>query len=458
MKWGDYIKRTAVRRIVYLVIGAIFALVFGGRAFAQTGPIEQRTFPTASEAYAACMTTAQWFVNASAATRANPRCKLEITFNPPRNVNGTEIRGMYSCYHGYDYDPDREVQCALSNPYFQYGDTTCPSGQAWDAPTNSCKTDCSGKPDLNGVLAVNLALGEQLCKGGCSYAPLPEQSGAFGQETTFGATWRATGATCSADNHTKPFDPNKDICTQQGSLTQCVKPDGRFCANATTGKEICWNKGETGQRRTLDGSLAGDRQVAPGVPSVTGIDGGTTSNSTTTINNTTYNQEFKGGGTSSGPSQSNTGEGGSENPDGSDKDKGSASGGGSCSAPPSCSGDAINCAVLDQQWRTRCANDKNDDGQPDWTEGDKPTGEGEGTDGNVGESEYKRFGLSLGTDRLDTDNIFGGGTCPTFSMEVMGFSASTADIPAWCDIAAVMRAVVLIMGAYMALQILLGRI
>ncbi len=44
----------------------------------------------------------------------------------------------------------------------------------------------------------------------------------------------------------------------------------------------------------------------------------------------------------------------------------SAAGGADCSAPPSCSGDAISCAILSQQWNTRCelqkANDFSDYG------------------------------------------------------------------------------------------------
>ena len=44
----------------------------------------------------------------------------------------------------------------------------------------------------------------------------------------------------------------------------------------------------------------------------------------------------------------------------------SAGGGSDCSAPPSCSGDAISCAILAQQWNTRCelqkANDFSDYG------------------------------------------------------------------------------------------------
>ena len=58
---------------------------------------------------------------------------------------------------------------------------------------------------------------------------------------------------------------------------------------------------------------------------------------------------------------------------------------------------------------------------------------------------------------LDTENIFGNGSCPAFSISIMGVEASSSDIPAWCDIVAIMRAVVLIMGAFTALGILMGR-
>ncbi|GAQ30849.1 hypothetical protein SAMD00023378_4532 [Ralstonia sp. NT80] len=39
----------------------------------------------------------------------------------------------------------------------------------------------------------------------------------------------------------------------------------------------------------------------------------------------------------------------------------SVSGGADCSAPPACSGDAINCAILSQQWSTRCELQKSQD-------------------------------------------------------------------------------------------------
>ncbi|WP_233177156.1 hypothetical protein [Ralstonia sp. ASV6] len=39
----------------------------------------------------------------------------------------------------------------------------------------------------------------------------------------------------------------------------------------------------------------------------------------------------------------------------------SVSGGADCSAPPSCSGDAISCAILSQQWSTRCELQKSQD-------------------------------------------------------------------------------------------------
>src|SRR5690606_22207226 len=37
-----------------------------------------------------------------------------------------------------------------------------------------------------------------------------------------------------------------DDCTTLGDLTQCVKPDGRHCAKASTGREFCWNPAEAG--------------------------------------------------------------------------------------------------------------------------------------------------------------------------------------------------------------------
>ncbi|WP_296225710.1 virulence factor TspB C-terminal domain-related protein [Ralstonia sp. UBA689] len=50
-----------------------------------------------------------------------------------------------------------------------------------------------------------------------------------------------------------------------------------------------------------------------------------------------------------------------QNPTAAQCKKDSASGGVDCSAPPTCDGDAISCAILAQQWNTRCELQKHDD-------------------------------------------------------------------------------------------------
>lgn len=181
--------------------------------------------------------------------------------------------------------------------------------------------------------------------------------------------------------------------------------------------------------------------------------------------------------------------------DGDDEGDNAASGGGDCNAPPSCVGDGIQCAQLFQQWKIVCkgatvtgspevcsasytcngdsaqcaqiallrksacateastgANgDANNNGQPDWTEGAEPGRDEAGADDDVTD-----LGLMLSPSMLDTENIFGGGTCQNFSVTIYGQTISTSQIPQWCQIVAIMRAVVLLMGAFWALRLLMG--
>jgi len=192
-----------------------------------------------------------------------------------------------------------------------------------------------------------------------------------------------------------------------------------------------------------------------------------------------------------------------------DPNKDSASGGDSCDSPPSCSGNAIACmqvkiqwridcntrrqvninggtcdavpictgkgcnameyAQLMQQWRTSCAveklagktgetagpvGDANKNGVADVLEG---TGNvSDPGDGKADVDGAKRFGIGVSTDRLNKENIFGSGSCPEPpSFQIMGFSISN-DFPYWCQAMAILRALVLMFGAFVALKILMG--
>ncbi|MEL1264409.1 hypothetical protein [Pseudoxanthomonas putridarboris] len=165
----------------------------------------------------------------------------------------------------------------------------------------------------------------------------------------------------------------------------------------------------------------------PAVPPTNNGDWQQKGQGTTTINNngnvTNYN---------TATFQSNYGSdgkgGGATRPDGSEE-------------PGSGNGDG------DRPW------DANNNGVPDVLEG-------EGSSPEPGEGdEVTRWGIGIGPGMLDTDDIFGGGSCPQFSsFEFMGATVNPSDIPSWCTLVSIMRAVILIMGAFFALRILMGSV
>ncbi|HEL5042541.1 TPA: hypothetical protein UOA80_000091 [Stenotrophomonas maltophilia] len=151
--------------------------------------------------------------------------------------------------------------------------------------------------------------------------------------------------------------------------------------------------------------------------------------------------------------------------------------GGHCSQSgmPVCTGEKCNAMEytgLLMQWRSTCAleklageksetpggskTDANGNGVPDALEG---RGEVTGIGDNAADiASAKKWGIGLSTDRLDTSNMFGGGgTCPEPpAITIMGKTVSAAEFPYFCRIAAILRGLILIFGAYTAIRILMG--
>lgn len=146
--------------------------------------------------------------------------------------------------------------------------------------------------------------------------------------------------------------------------------------------------------------------------------------------------------------------------------------GGSCDAVPVCTGnacDAMEYAQLMQQWRSTCAleklakgtnasgssTDKNGNGVADALEGS-----GNVTDPGDGKSDIdgaKKFGIGVSKSKLDTENIFGNSSCPQPpSFTIKGTTINGADFPYFCQAAAILRALILMYGAYLAIRILMG--
>lgn len=152
--------------------------------------------------------------------------------------------------------------------------------------------------------------------------------------------------------------------------------------------------------------------------------------------------------------------------------------GGHCSQAgmPTCTGEKCNAMEYTQllmQWRSACAveklaskqdtpgqggtnGDANGNGVADVLEGRgdvTPIG-----DGAADVASAKKWGIGLSTSNLDTSNMFGGGgTCPEPpAITIMGKTVNSADFPYFCRIAAILRALILIFGAYTAIRILMG--
>lgn len=146
--------------------------------------------------------------------------------------------------------------CSLmSNPNVGWGYEwhyeNCPSDSPWNAVTKKCDSPCGTKPSMLNVIFQLSSPVETACSGGCQYAvDLQGGSGQTGRVTLGGvpfyraASMSPTGATCTVGN--QPAESDGQACTQQGNLTQCVKPDGQHCATASSGKQFCWQPGENG--------------------------------------------------------------------------------------------------------------------------------------------------------------------------------------------------------------------
>lgn len=396
----------------------------------------------------------------------------------------------------------------------------CPAGTTWDTVQNKCfdPSQCLAKENLGGGFITTMT--DNVCVEGCEF----KMSGGGIGFTVGGATrqtvsgWAPTGNACQSG---APAPQNKDdpqACVPAGTLTMCLKQDGEHCATASTGKQLCWRPGETGEKASGDVMQtrgAGNSPIAPATPPPPG--GSFTQQGSATaqtsagglVFNTTITNYGTGGveaSTGTGAvdqGEPSDGTGAPADGDGDGKQDGSVSGGVDCENPPVVTGDPILANIVLQTWGTRCAaeaqnavhssgniqdcsdnftvtgpegdpnvdklrgiraeicghyGDDDGNGQPDWTQGNAPSVPGEG-DPEVGDPPGPPSALNVGTGLLDMGGMLGGSTtCPELGTIEFGELGSfdMNSVPMWCDLVSVMRAVVLLMAAFAAIRILMG--
>lgn len=476
---------TIVRRLTYLALAAVLGYFSIAKASAQTNcglPYrsnellnsgQNTQYATKVQALAACNSMATqvitgsggsgWFARGTRqACVANLEVKtVSVTWNGTTSFHEADCSGAYAA-------PGTTVDSGWG--YVADG-PNCTAPQVLNPATNQCWVP----PDEDDCLARNtdakkpniIQFSGTACMNGCSYGPTK-----LGFTRVInGVTYRSgemgyTGQTCNVPPPTPPPEPEKPAepkCIPIEGQTVCIQPeDNKLCyTGGSATSMVCWPPGETGEKTdgpikhvvapgtnpgTPSPPLPGDTQTPTGTP-VTITTTGPGGTSTTTHSTTTT-----GSGNNAGPGGFGQLIGSKGGPDGKDESKGTASGGADCKTAPTCAGDAILCAINENAWRAGCRGDKNGDGRPDWTEnkGEVPGPPG-GDDGETGIGE-----VGVNTGMLDTENIFGSGSCPILTVTIRGVATSSDSIPQWCNIVLVMRSVVLLMGAFAAIKILLG--
>lgn len=512
MDFRHMLASAFARRIAYLVIAALLGLASSWWNTASAQPA-YTCGSTASpmcakeQARLQCLATAEWNWNKLSATdraRSTYTCLDAPTGSPkpnwycrlPLNAGGYFNCGTYGGQVTFFYDASRQ--------WCQSGAPPDPENPGQCLSTDKCLARNSSLGNSTGTRAFTSNTNTTSCVGGCmmdfSGQTSPVRKGkmwnAQGLEVDryfVSGEYKYNGQMCGADytagtpeqQNTKTetkesAKPKAEECTPVGGgQTMCRKGDGRFCATASTGREICWKPHEVGSK--ADGEFVQTKKpgTSNGEPSISLSNGDTATKTndvriqeTSTLNGQTRTSDSvlstykttsgadatpksEGQPTSTGGVSS----GGMPVPDGSDKgeedgDGDTAGGGATCSAAPTCSGDVINCAILEQQWRTRCANDQNDNGMDDWLEPKEGDGAlpDDGQDGEPGTGE-KEISASL----IEMGGFGGSRSCPALgSINIPPFGTFSFDDKPWlCDMVNLIRALMYLLAAFVSIRILM---
>jgi len=224
-------------------------------------------------------------------------------------------------------------------------------------------TGCVGAANINGVPT---SLGQ-----GCSvFKRATQKYKRMGpaNDREWLVSYQFTGLECDAEPPAESLtfddEPEEKCKTGAGGLTWCEAPNADGDCGFFNDKYICLQSlGEDQCESKADGSRLCAASAptppvpdsgTPGVPapaddSIVTSDG-TSSTTYNYYNSTTVSNSSRDPGTGGGTGGSGTvGPGGEP-----EEESGSASGGITCDSEPSCAGDPIQCAILKQQWRTRC--------------------------------------------------------------------------------------------------------
>lgn len=303
----------AVRRLVYLAIAGVIALVLSfvptGKAHAQ----DQGHYPFRSAAISACQ------ADMAEALAYSPSGSLSNNCSPDSPVVNGERAVACGGYLSVQGTPGTYGNRGCTASAGSTRGQSEPGRSLYFWPADAVEPDCAAKPAHGPVSFDDSTSSGVFCDGNCAYVVAQVGDPGANWRTVGGRTFssgaKPSGETCTTGTPLGPYDPNQEVCKSTGgSHAECVKPNGDHCVVSASGANLCWKPKETGERMTTDGKTGADREIAPATPTPPSNQENPTQEgptSTTTINGDTYNTSiFSGTGNTGG--QGNTGTGGKD--------------------------------------------------------------------------------------------------------------------------------------------------
>jgi len=288
---------------------------------------------------------------------------------------------------------------------------------------------------------------------------------------SFPVSIQSTGASCTGGGgETEPAAPpepetnNENCVTSSAGVEYCSGPYGENCGYVNdqftclgrTDSDECWVM--------TDGSrMCGSNAPMPPVPdngtagvpatpddTVQASGGDTINNVYNFYNSTTVTGSSRPVGDSgANPNRPSSGDPATGAGDGEGEETaGSASGGTTCDSPPVCEGDPIQCAILSQEWRTRCVD------QPSESELVAEYGPASNEDGSWFDTETRDIG-----ELSDfAGGWMGAGACIADYSLNLGGMLPTVEIPfsEWCWLLEVIGIFTMIAAYVSGARIIIG--
>lgn len=496
MDWGKYIKRTVVRRVVWIVVGvAVYAVIgFFSDARAQDysscfdPSVSSATCPTREDAYTQAKAHSQYQCDNSGSWEC-------------LGVEGAQvfdIGGRLAVRYPYrQRNPSTGGERTQQAGYRMWA-TECAPGSIWRDDVGACFNEdtCRNRNDnlIGHGNAIYSGFGSgNVCLDGCSFGPKGGNSScaaALGQDLGCAAAFHFTGAQCFMDSPENPPDlenPPQEKCVWfggeagAGGQAFCKKADGRECytiqGGNRAGQQVCWAPGQAG--RKVAGDTAITRGPGPNEPpqpdpppgesmekvgdSVTVETTTNTPSGSSTTTTTTRQDRTMYGTDAGGPGAPDQSEGPGSGGEGEGEGEGSWSGGNDCSAPPACSGDPIQCGIGLQVWTMRC--EAGEDGEfGDWVgEIDGAIAAGDG-DGDPDEGEMLEHAdpdtwreVRVVDDEGLDDSGFGlDRSCPQLPAVQVGPTSLQLNLGPICNFLSALSGLVLALAYFVAAKIIAG--